>query len=183
MTQLTKPVAFTRLPQCPTQPSIDHQRSQKTSNLASLELGTVGIYTTLEDDPIDSRFPGVRTCAVLPSPPFIWAFTSTPLPLRCPIEHRMLFVVPCIHICAVLQKDPSKFHMSLEPAQVLLEHSADMEAWDDNDKRTPLSVLTPFSDTAPIQKHGSNMMRALASTLRRIRQRVRKTISLQREIN
>jgi hypothetical protein len=66
----------------------------------------------------------------------------------------MLFVVLCIHICAVLQKDPSKFHMSLELAQVLLEHSADMEAWDDDDRCTPLSVLTRFSDTALIQKHG-----------------------------
>ena len=50
----------------------------------------------------------------------------------------MLFVVLCIHICAMLQKDPSKFHMSLELARVLLEHGADMEARDDDDKRTPL---------------------------------------------
>jgi hypothetical protein len=49
-----------------------------------------------------------------------------------------VFVVLCIHICAVLQKDPSKFHVSLEFAPVLLERGADMEAQDDNNKRTPL---------------------------------------------
>jgi len=70
----------------------------------------------------------------------------------------MLFVILCIHICAVLQKDPSKFHMSLELAQVLLEHGVDMKAQDENDKRTALllgsiCVLTPFSDTARIRMH------------------------------
>ena len=50
----------------------------------------------------------------------------------------MLFVVLCIHICAVLEKDPSKFHMSLELARVLLERGADMEAQDDDDKCIPL---------------------------------------------
>jgi hypothetical protein len=44
----------------------------------------------------------------------------------------MLFVVLCIHICAVHQKDPSKSHMSLELAQVLLERGADMEAQGDD---------------------------------------------------
>jgi hypothetical protein len=48
------------------------------------------------------------------------------------------FLVLCIHICAVLQKDPSKFHMSLEFARVLLDRGVDMEAQDDDDKRTPL---------------------------------------------
>ena len=75
----------------------------------------------------------------------------------------ILFVILCIHICAVLQKDPSKFHMSLELARVLLEHGTDMKAQDDDNECTPLllgsrSVLTPFSDTAQIQKHGANMM-------------------------
>jgi hypothetical protein len=55
--------------------------------------------------------------------------------------------------------------MSLEFALVLLEHGADMKARDDDDEYTPLllasrSVLTPFSDTAQIQKHGTNTMRA-----------------------
>jgi len=54
-----------------------------------------------------------------------WAFT-----MLNTISSYAFFAVLCIHICAVLQKDPSKFHMSLEPARVLLDHGLDMEAQD-----------------------------------------------------
>jgi hypothetical protein len=65
-------------------------------------------------------------------------FTSASLPIRYPVQHRILFFVLCIHICAMLGKDPSKFHMSLELARFLLERGADMEVQDDNGKRIPL---------------------------------------------
>jgi hypothetical protein len=77
--------------------------------------------------------------------------------------------------------------MFLELARVLLERGADMEAWDDEDKRAPLllGLRDGYADFAHILlRHGAETeAREWASTLRRIRQQVRKTISLQREIN
>jgi len=96
------------------------------------------------------------------------AFTSAPFPFR---QHRVLFVVLCIHICAVL-----------------LGHSADVKAQNDNDKRTPLLlrlrdgyvdlthiVLRHGADAEARDKRDESPLE-WASTLRRIRQRVRKTI-------
>jgi hypothetical protein len=102
------------------------------------------------------RRPGVqvRTCTVFQEPNVLfsfnrvqsflyWTLTSASFPIRCPIQHRILFVVLCIHICAVLEKDPSKFHMSMELARVLLERGADMEAQDDDGKRICRPRLDP----------------------------------------
>ena len=136
----------------PTVPSLVRDgRSASTSPSTRIQAAPTCPYP-------DARLNGVQafkfTCAVLQKPSILvffarcnrvlsslyWTFTSASFPSRCPIlyNNRMLFVVLCIHICAVLEKDPSKFHMSLEFARVLLERGADMEAQDDDDKCIPL---------------------------------------------
>ena len=74
---------------------------------------------------------------------------------------------------------PEQVPHVLEPAQLLPGHGADVNAWDDNDKCTPL--LAQF-----LLKHGAHTEAQdkydeRASKLRRIRRRVRKTISFQRD--
>jgi hypothetical protein len=93
----------------------------------------------------NSRCSGVRTCAVLQKTSIIFSFCAMCTGLSHlrhshsdAIQHRVLFVVLCIHICAVLEKDPSKFHISLELSRVPLGHDADVKAQHDNEKRTPL---------------------------------------------
>ena len=82
------------------------------------------------------------------------------------ISSYAFFAVLCIHICAVLQKDPSKFHMSLELARVLLDHGMDMEAQDMTinalhdyiDLPLPHIILTEAREMRSIRAHLSGQV-------------------------